>query len=78
MKNSLVTLFSAIFLSISLVFLIITFTIENWILVRTNLDRYGMWRACRGLTFNCSNWYDNGELLMNYSLTSKYFLFNQE
>ncbi|RNA28692.1 hypothetical protein BpHYR1_040607 [Brachionus plicatilis] len=59
--------------SISTAFVIITFILENWIVVKSTNVRYGMWRGCN--SSQCYNWYSKGEEVLDFKLSSSYKAF---
>ncbi|CAF0710756.1 unnamed protein product [Brachionus calyciflorus] len=75
MKISIPITLAIACLSISLAFIIITFILENWLLVKNVNHRYGMWRACRGNSSTCFNWYVDGETEFKYRMTDSYKAF---
>ena len=64
------------FLAISTTLIIISYAVPSWILVKSISDNYGVWYACKANLSTCYKWYDNGQTVLNYSMTGT-FLFYQ-
>ena len=60
-----------LFLTISIVLIIITFSLVYWLQVKSTSDSYGMWQGCKNASFSnqCLSWYANGQTLLSYSMT---------
>ena len=75
MKLNIPITISIVALSISIVLIILTFILQNWLISKTadannNTYSYGMWSGCTS-TVSCYMWYDNGESALKYNLNSK-------
>ena len=58
-----------ILISIALILISITFGFEDWLVDRSTLNRYGIWRACLASTSICASWNDYSFILINFSLS---------
>ena len=66
-------LFVLILLSISTVFVTITFILPNWLQVKdeSTAFNYGIWHSCTTNSLKCYRWYDNGQEATGYILSGE-------
>lgn len=56
-------------LVISIVLIVITFSLVYWLNTISTGDNYGMWQGCKKDGNTCARWYGNGQNLLNYQMT---------
>lgn len=69
-----------ILLCISIVLIVITFSLVYWLHVKEEVqdrtrDNYGMWQGCLEGGDKCGRWYENGQELLNYYMTDSWKAF---
>lgn len=60
---------SLVLLCIAIVLIVVTFSLVYWLNVISTGDNYGMWQGCQKGGDKCGRWYENGQELLNYSMT---------
>ncbi len=65
--------FSLMILCLSLVLIIVSFSLVYWLHVIQTGDNYGMWQGCEKGGNKCDSWYSNGEKLLNYYMTRNFY-----
>lgn len=62
-------------LCLSIVLIIVTFSLVYWLQVKSTSDNYGMWQGCKKGGDVCGRWYENGEALLGYKMTPSFKAF---
>lgn len=62
-------------LCLSIVLIVITFSLVYWLQVKSTGDNYGMWQGCKKGGDVCGRWYEVGQDLLNYRMTDSYKAF---
>ncbi len=60
-----------VLLCISIVLIVITFSLVYWLHEISTGNNYGMWQGCLKGGDICGRWYENGQRLLNYNMTGK-------
>lgn len=71
MKKFIPLLVAFVLLWVTFALLIAAFIGHFWMKVKTNADKYGLWEACSGETSECYKWFENGQDIFEYKLSSK-------
>ena len=58
-------------LCLSIVLIVVTFSLVYWLNVIQTGDNYGMWQGCLRGGDVCGTWYNIGQTLLNYTMTGK-------